>query len=313
MPTFYDPHADAQEASQALRGLAHATRSFEDPGETYTTIGELLSGVRSMRQVFDQLSEAHLHHRGLAHDDEGNHLNGAHVALAAADELHQAGTLLDQVHARLDKASQSSGCIAWHPQTEHTPVTQEAARRWVNVVFLDRGQADGALDLIDEDGAQAGISHLAQWDIGQETTDAAMENGYVYDQPPAADGDKLITEGDYTISYNQQMGYVALYRSTPAPEDPLPAEPSPRRNGLSHAPIGGRSVAGPGGSAVVGGAAGAVHASNAGTRRTTTQDAAGRLGSATKQQQAQAQAQRDWYASQNRPTSSTSIDRGLSR
>lgn len=308
MVTFYDPQADAEEASQALRGLAHATRSFEDPGETYTTIGELLSGVRSLRQVLDQLSEAHLHHRELAHDDEGNHLNGAHAALAAADELHQAGTLLDEAHVRLDRASQHSGRIAWQPQAKPSPVSQEAARRWVNVVFLDRGQADGVLDLIDEDGAQAGITHLSQWDTGQETTDAAMENGYVYDQPPAAEGDKLITEGDYTISYNQQMGHVALYRSIPAPEDPLPAEPAPRRHGLSHAAAGGRSLAGPGGSAVVGGAAGAVYASNAGARRAATQDAVGRLSSVTKQQQAQAQ--RDWYASQNRPTSTS---RGLSR
>ncbi|GAA1816604.1 hypothetical protein [Nesterenkonia flava] len=311
MATFYDPQADAEEASQALRGLAHATRSFEDPGETYTTMGELLSGVRSLRQVLDQLSEAHLHHRGLAHDDEGNHLNGAHQALAAADELHQAGTLLDQVHARLDKASQHSGRIAWHPHTEHASVTQEAARRWVNVVFLDRGQAGGVLDLIDEDEAQAGITHLAQWDTGQETTDAAMENGYVYDQPPAADGDKLITEGDYTISYNQQMGHVALYRSIPDSEDPLPTEPSPRRYGLAYAAAGGRSLAGPAGSPAGAAAAGAVYASNAGARRATRQDAAGRLSSVTKQQQSQTQ--RDWYASQNRPTSSTSIDRGLSR
>ncbi|GFZ94116.1 hypothetical protein [Nesterenkonia alkaliphila] len=310
MATFYDPHADAEEASQALRGLAHATRSFEDPSVTYTAIGELLSGVRSLRQVLDQLSEAHLHHRGLAHDDEGNHLNGAHAALAAADELHHAGTLLDQVHDRLDTASQHSGRIAWHPQTEHAPVAQEMARRWVNVVFLDRGQADGVLDRIDEDGAQAGISHLAQWDTGQETTDAAMENGYVYDQPPAADGDKLITEGDYTISYNQQMGHVALYRTIPAPEDPLPAEPSLRRNGLSYAQAGGRSLAEPGGSPVMGGAAEAAYASSAGTRRATSQDTGGRLGATTKQWEAQAQ--RDWYASQNRPTS-TSTPRGLSR
>ncbi len=31
MPTFYDPGADAGEASEALRGLAHATRTFENP------------------------------------------------------------------------------------------------------------------------------------------------------------------------------------------------------------------------------------------------------------------------------------------
>ncbi|TLP71913.1 hypothetical protein [Nesterenkonia sphaerica] len=309
MPTFYDPQADAEEATQTMRGLAHATRSLDDPSVTYTTIEYLLSGVRSLRQVLDQLSDAHLNNRGLARDDEGNHLNGAHQALATADELHHAGTLLDQVHARLDNASQHSGGIAWHPQTEHTPITQETARRWVNVVFLDRGQADGVLDLIDEDGAQAGITHLAQWDTGQETTDAAMENGYVYDQPPSADGDKLSTEGDYTISYNQQMGHVALYRSIPAPEDPLPAELSPRRNGLAYAAAGGRSVAGPGGSPTgAAAAAGALYASNAGARPGSRQNTAGRLDSVTKQRQDQAQ--RDWYASQNRPTSTS---RGLSR
>ena len=179
------------------------------------------------------------------------------------------------------------------------------------MVFLDRGQAEGVLDLIDEDGAQAGITHLAQWDTGQETTDSAMENGYVYDQPPAADGDKLITEGEYTISYNQQMGHVALYRSIPAPEEPLPAEPSPRRPGLAQAPAGGRSLAGAGRAPVGGATAGAAYASSAGARLGTSPGAVGRLGSVTKQQQAQAQ--RDWYASQNRPTSSANTGRGLSR
>ena len=311
MPNFYDPQADAEETAQALRGLAHATRSLDDPSVTYTVVGELLSGVRSLRQVLDQLSDAHLHHRSLAHDDKANHLNGTHTALAAADELHQAGTLLDQVHARLDKASQHSGRIVWRPQTGHAPMTQETALRWVNVVFIDRGQADGVLDLIDEDGAQTGIRHLSQWDTGQETTDAAMENGYVYDQPPAAEGDKLITECDYTISYNQQMGHVALFRAIPAPEDPLPAEPSPRRDGLSYTAAGDRSLDGsagaPAGAAT---AAGTVYANKAGARRTMSQDTAGKLGSVTKQQQAQAQ--QDWYASQNRPTS-TSTGWGLSR
>lgn len=310
MPTFYDPHTDAEEASQALRGLAHATRSFEDPSKTYEVLGELISGTRSLEQVLDQLAAAHLDHLDAASTDEGYRPAGRAAAADAAESLFEAAQAVAEAGYRVDRASQASGRIAWQPQAKPSPITQEAARRWINVVFLDRGQADGVLDLIDEDGAQTGITHLAQWDTGQETTDAAMENGYVYDQPPATDGDKLITEGDYTISYNQQMGHVALYRSIPAPEDPLPAEPSPRR-GLAHAAGGGRSVAGPGGSAAGAVAAvGAGYASSAGARRTTTQDAVGRLGSVTKQREAQAQ--RDWYASQNR-TSSTNTPRGLSR
>ena len=38
MPTFDDPLADAAEASAALRGLAHATRTFESPADTHPVI-----------------------------------------------------------------------------------------------------------------------------------------------------------------------------------------------------------------------------------------------------------------------------------
>jgi predicted RNA-binding Zn ribbon-like protein len=96
MSTFDDPLADAAEASASLLGLAHATRTFSDSADTYQVIGDLLAGVRSLRQVLDQLANTHITHRALAHDDAGNQLAGAHAALAAADELHQAGTLLDK-------------------------------------------------------------------------------------------------------------------------------------------------------------------------------------------------------------------------
>ncbi|MGB3376134.1 MAG: hypothetical protein WBA87_13470, partial [Microbacterium sp.] len=60
MPTFDNPVEDAMEASAALRGLAHATRTFDNPAETYPVLGELLAGVRSLRQVLDQLAAAHI-------------------------------------------------------------------------------------------------------------------------------------------------------------------------------------------------------------------------------------------------------------
>src|SRR5690625_6449698 len=101
MPTFHDPLADAAEASEALRGLAHASRVFDNPADTYQVFGELASGVRSLRQVLDQLANAHLSHQGRAFDDDGDHSAGAADALAAADELHLAGTLLDQAEDRL--------------------------------------------------------------------------------------------------------------------------------------------------------------------------------------------------------------------
>ncbi len=130
MPTFDDPTKDATEASQALRGLAHATRAFSDPADTYAVMGDLLAGVRSLRQVLDQLANTHVVHRARAHDDDGNHTVGNDAALTAADELHQAGTLLDAVHDRLDQAMQHSGRIAWHDApAPPTPAQERLAAR----------------------------------------------------------------------------------------------------------------------------------------------------------------------------------------
>jgi hypothetical protein len=357
MPTFDDPRADAAEASAALRGLAHATRTFEDPADTYPVIGDLLAGVRSLRQVLDQLAAAHIRSRAGAYDDAGNQAAGATAALAAADELHQAGTLLDTVEWRLDAASQHSGRIAWHPAApdparemvqigtltltvwpdeqlgEHqwyayriedqasgqsiegrdlfigtgapvspsealrdlavylgaagearqrviddpgtvydgpgtvydgpfdewaadlarqnadalarlaeqgpnsTPAGEMAGRRWISVVFLQGSEADEVLDLIDRDGTDAAIEHLAGHDYGEETTQAALENGYVYDEPPTGVLDKVATRGAYTLTYNPFLGHVSLLRehdAQPTPAllgtDPSTPAPAPARS-----------------------------------------------------------------------------------
>ncbi|QPE05470.1 hypothetical protein IT882_05440 [Microbacterium schleiferi] len=121
MPTFDDPMKDAAEASAALRGLAHASRAFDDPADTYAVIGELLAGVRSLRQVLGQLAETHVAASGQARTDEGDPLIGRAFAYAAADMLREAGTVLDTVEFRLDTASQHSGRIAWHPKAPPDP------------------------------------------------------------------------------------------------------------------------------------------------------------------------------------------------
>ncbi len=349
MPTFHDPILDSAEASAALRGLAHATRDLPHPGETYPLIGELLSGVRSLRQVIDQLAATHIRYRAVAHDDAGDQTAGATSALAAADELHHAGTLLDAMHERLGTAMLHSGRIAWHevppnpyagqesavrstvqvgsllltvwpdiPLGEHqryayriehaetgqmvegrdlftgtgAPVSparalrelavflsaagqsrqfaidnpgqhtdndgafpewlEDAARqhqdelavlidrdpdladpvektpgRWVSIVFLQGDEADTVLDLIARDGADAAIDHLAGYDFGEETTQAALENGYVYDQPPAGALDRMAAKGEYILAYSPFLSHVSLLRAHDTAPDPalLPAAP----------------------------------------------------------------------------------------
>lgn len=231
MPTFYDPGADAGEASEALRGLAHATRTIEHPQDMYSVLGDLLSGVRSLRQVFDQLASAHASNRELAFDDYGDHASGSADALAAADELHQTATLIHQAEDRLNVAMSAAGRIAWHtePSTEQVPV-----RRWISVVFLQGSEADEVLDMIDRNGPDTAIEHLRNWDYGDERTDAAMENGHVYDLPPAGVLDREVRDGDYQMNYNHSFGHVGLYRlHTIEPGDVLDDEPT--RAAMAHA------------------------------------------------------------------------------
>ncbi|HCX85485.1 MAG TPA: hypothetical protein DHV14_10220 [Micrococcales bacterium] len=205
MPTFTNPTSDADDASEALRGLAHATRTFENPADTYPVIGDLLAGLRSLRQVMDQLATVHLAHQQRVTDDDHNPTAGATAALAAADELHQAATLIDQTHDRLNDAMAHSGRIVWNPE-------DRLVERWIGVVFLQGNEADTVLDLIDNEGVEAGIDHLSAWDWGNETTEAAMENGDVHDTAPVYAGDRQAETGDYAMTYNVQAGHVALYR-----------------------------------------------------------------------------------------------------
>lgn len=353
MPTFDNPVTDAAEASAALRGLAHATRTFEDPADTYTVLGDLLAGVRSLRQVLDQLAAAHITARFRAHDDAGTQAAGATAALAAADELHQAGTLLDAVHDRVDAAMGQSGRIAWHrapappdpavrasavagelrltdtplgehqryayriehPATgqsvegrdlftgagapvsparavrelavflsaagearqfaidnpgqhtdnegafpdwvadaarqhqhelamliDHDPdLTEKTPRRWISVVFLQGDEADKVLDVIDHDGTDAAIDHLAGYDFGEETTQAALENGHVYDQPPTGALDRTAIKDDYTLTYSPFLGHVSLLRAHDTSPDPtlrdaVTPDPAPARRTVEREP-----------------------------------------------------------------------------
>lgn len=90
MPTFQNPVSDADAAHEALRGLAHATRTFNDPAQTYDVIGNLIAAVRSLHQVLDQVAAAHLAHRDWACTDDGDSVAGAAHAERAANALHDA-------------------------------------------------------------------------------------------------------------------------------------------------------------------------------------------------------------------------------
>ncbi|WP_295034637.1 hypothetical protein [uncultured Microbacterium sp.] len=115
MPTFSNPVQDATETRQAVRALAHASRAFAEPEDTYQVVGELLGTLRSLEQVLEQVAAAHVLHQDKAFLDNGDHEAGVDEAWAAANALRRAAVLLQSAETAVDQASQHSSYIAWHP------------------------------------------------------------------------------------------------------------------------------------------------------------------------------------------------------
>mgnify|MGYP001034375794 CR=1 FL=1 len=114
MPTFSNPVEDAAEARESVRALAHASRAFADPADTYQVVGELLGTLRSLQQVLEQLGATHVRHQESAFLDNGDRSGGLMEADAAARTLRRASALVGQAERAVDEASQHSGRIAWH-------------------------------------------------------------------------------------------------------------------------------------------------------------------------------------------------------
>ena len=113
MPTFNNPAADAAEAQQALRGLAHATRSIDDPGQIYSVLGSLSEAAASLGQSLHQLAAFHdgpdRQWAGVTSDDR----LGRAAFHQVSWELHRTGEILRQVAASLDHAHEAEASIAY--------------------------------------------------------------------------------------------------------------------------------------------------------------------------------------------------------
>ena len=59
MPSFQDPVEDADEAREAMRGLAYATRHIERAENTYPVLGSVTRTVEGLQQVLRQLAAWH--------------------------------------------------------------------------------------------------------------------------------------------------------------------------------------------------------------------------------------------------------------
>ncbi len=118
MPTYDNPAVDADEAAEALRGLAHASRNITDPSETYRVLGSLSTALASLQQSLDQLADWHDRNAERAATDDGARRAGRHEAVSAGVCLRDAADRVRQAHRSLNEAFSHNGRIAWQPGTD---------------------------------------------------------------------------------------------------------------------------------------------------------------------------------------------------
>lgn len=125
MPTFEDPRRDADELEEAARGLAHASRTFADPADTYYVLGDLRYALTSIQQSLSQVATWHGRHLGYAAADDGDREVGREHAEKTAAWANLAAVSLSQVADLVMRAQSENGTSPGnqpppHSQTSHT-------------------------------------------------------------------------------------------------------------------------------------------------------------------------------------------------
>ncbi|MFC8797017.1 hypothetical protein ACFT2C_04745 [Promicromonospora sp. NPDC057138] len=122
--------------------------------------------------------------------------------------------------ARLADGPDPEGAFMAATESED-PFPRWPPGRLYDVVFLQDSEGHAVCDLIAEIGAEAAVQHLAAWDHGSETRDAAVFHGHYYDQPPGRAGDHSHDSGMYVLTWNAALGHVNLLRRfDPAVQSP---------------------------------------------------------------------------------------------
>lgn len=119
MPTFNDPVADADELREAVRGLAHATRSIQDPTSIYSVLGSISSALASLTQSLHQLAD--FHDDAAASSKERGPQSGRASSYRVSWELHRAAEMVRQVAVGVDRAHEIEATITYDLGTRPAP------------------------------------------------------------------------------------------------------------------------------------------------------------------------------------------------
>lgn len=86
--------------------------------------------------------------------------------------------------------------------------SEEGQLEYYTIAFVNDYQDPEPLKLIKMKGPDAAIDYLSQWDQGRESEVNPSPT------PPWGSSDKTFDRGDYILSWNEPMGYVALTRTS---------------------------------------------------------------------------------------------------
>lgn len=127
MPTFENPAADADEAQAALRALAHATRSIDDPRQIYSVLGSLTSAVASLSQSLHQLAAFHDgRHRG-AEWGPADSAKARSAGYRVSWDLHRAGEMVRQIGEVIANAHEAEAMLVYHREFPGPPFSRSSA------------------------------------------------------------------------------------------------------------------------------------------------------------------------------------------
>lgn len=196
MPSYSYPAAFAFEAARNLRELATAGRLEATGAGAHSLITDLHEAARAMRQVLDQLAIAH----SVPALSEAVRAD----ALEAADELHQAGTAVDEASDRLSDAARAAKRV--------TSLDSAPPHEWVSVASLYGDDAAPALGVLEREGPEAAAVFLSQWDAGIETDDRAVAQHATSEHLLLSPGEQVVSFDAYTIVASPGRGSIAMYR-----------------------------------------------------------------------------------------------------
>ncbi len=127
MPTFENPAPDADEVQTALRALAHATRSIDDPRQIYSVLGSLTSGVASLSQSLHQLAAFHDGRHCDAEWATADSPKARSAAYRVSWDLHRAGEMLRQVGETIANAHEAEAILVYHREFPEPATAQGRA------------------------------------------------------------------------------------------------------------------------------------------------------------------------------------------